>query len=286
MAVYRLGYKRYQGKVTNRWTRFMVVPRFTWRRLFQQRLTPVLIAIALIWPLLCAGFIYLANSAELLKGLGKQFQSFLEVNGDFFLVFMRVQAVLAVILAAITGPGLIAPDLANNALLLYFSHPLTRADYTLGKLAVLFGILSCITWIPGLLLFGLQVGMADREWFLDNWELGAGIVVGFMLWIALLSLVAVASSAYARMKIVSGALVLGFFFVLGGVSTLINEVFRVTWARVLNPAWTSRRIWCALLGVNPEAGPGALASLSALVLTMMLLVLIIEHKVRPVQVIT
>ncbi len=286
MAVYRLGYQRYQGPVAGRWARLKVIPRFAWRRLFQQRLTVLLIVIALIWPLLCAAFVYLANNAELLKGFGKQFQSFVEVNGDFFMAFMKVQAVFAVFLAALAGPGLIAPDLANNALPLYFSRPLTRSDYALSKLAVLFGMLSLITWVPGLFLFGMQAAMAGREWFWANWRLGAGMVLGFILWILLLSLAAMAGSAYARMKAVAGGFVLGFFFILGGVSELINGIFRVTWGHALNPAWASHRIWCAMLRVDPAAGPGVPACISMLFVIMFLLALVIERKVRPVEVIS
>jgi ABC-2 type transport system permease protein len=263
----------------------MVIPRFAWRRLFQQRLVVLLSVVAMVWPLLCGVFIYLANNAELLKGFGKQFQSFVAVNGSFFLVFMVVQASFAVFLAALTGPGLIAPDLANNALPLYFSRPLSRLDYALGKLATLFGMLSCVTWIPGLLLFGMQVGMAGGEWFQKNWKLGPGVIAGFGLWILLVSLVAMASSAYARIRPVAGGLILGFFFILGGASGLINGILRVTWGHALNPAWACYQVWCALLKVDPASGPGVPACASVLFLLMLLLALVIERKVRPVEVI-
>jgi ABC-2 type transport system permease protein len=262
-----------------------VLPRFAWRRLFQQRLVVLLMVVAMVWPLLCAVFIYLANNAELLKGFGRQFQSFVEVNGTFFMVFMIVQASFAVFLAALTGPGLIAPDLANNALPLYFSRPLTRPDYALGKLAALFGMLSCVTWVPGLLLFAMQAGMAGGEWFQKNWGLGLGVIAGFGLWILLLSLVAMASSAYARIRPVAGGLILGFFFILGGASGLINGILRVTWGHALNPAWACYRISCALLKVNPAPGPSASACGLALFLLVLLLALVIERKVRPVEVI-
>jgi ABC-2 type transport system permease protein len=204
MAVYRRGYQRYQGPIGGRWTRFMVLPRFAWQRLFQQRLVILLMVIALVWPLLCAVFIYLSNHAEMLKGFGKQFQSFIEVKGKFFMIFMNVQAVFAVFLAALTGPGLIAPDLSNNALPLYFSRPLARTDYALARLTTLLGMLSLVTWIPGLVLFGMQAAMAGGLWFRTNWSLGMGIVAGFALWILLVSLVALAGSAYARIRAVAG----------------------------------------------------------------------------------
>jgi ABC-2 type transport system permease protein len=264
----------------------MVLPRFAWRRLFRQRLVVLLTVISMIWPLLCAGFIYLTNHADLLKGLDREFKDFIVVNGRFFLIFMDVQAAFAIFLAALTGPGLIAPDLENNALPLYFSRPLTRSDYALARLVVLFGALSLITWIPGLLLFGMQVGMAGGGWFRANWTLGSGVIAGFAIWVLLVSAVALACSAYVRWRVVAGALVLAFFFILAGVSAMINGVFRVTWGHALNPAWSIYRLWCALLGVDAPAGPGVTESALVLAILTLLLALVLLRKLRPVEVIS
>jgi ABC-2 type transport system permease protein len=285
MAVYRRGYHRYQGRITGHWTRFAVLPRFAWRRLFQLRLVVLLMVVAMIWPMLCALFIYLTNHADLLKGLGKEFQSFIEVNGRFFMIFMNVQAAFAIFLAALVGPGLIAPDLANNALPLYFSRPLTRSEYAAARLTVLFGMLSIITWVPGLLLFGMQVGMAGGWWFWANWTIGSGIVAGFAIWVLLVSMVALAGSAYVKWRIVAGAFVLGFFFILSGVSVMINAVFRVTWGHALNPAWAVNRIWCSMFSVEPPEGPGLWACALVLATLVLLFALVLERKLRPVEVV-
>jgi ABC-2 type transport system permease protein len=285
MAVYKRGYQRYAGPRTGRWTRFMVLPRYAWDRLYQQRLVILLTMLAFVWPLLCAGFIYLTNHVELLQGLEPEFRQFIQVNGRFFSIFMYVQAVFAIFLAAMAGPGLIAPDLANNALPLYLSRPLTRWKYALARMIVIVGMLSVITWIPGLLLFGLQGSLAGGWWLVSNWTLGAGMVVGFLLWLLILSLVAMAASAYVKWRVVAGAISLAFFFILAGVAAMIDEVFRVTWGHVLDPAWTVNRVWCALLDVDPPAGPGAGTSLLSLAVFVLVLVFVIERKLRPVEVV-
>ena len=61
----------------------------------------------MVWPVLCAGFIYLTNHAELLQGLEQEFRQFIQVDGRFFSIFMYVQAGFAVFLAALAGPGLL-----------------------------------------------------------------------------------------------------------------------------------------------------------------------------------
>jgi ABC-2 type transport system permease protein len=285
MAIYKRGYQRYAGPLTGRWTRFLVLPRYAWQRLYQQRLVLLLTMLAFVWPLLCSGFIYLTNHGELLQGLDRDFREFIQVNGTFFSVFMYVQAGFAVFLTALAGPGLVAPDLTNNALPLYFSRPITRWSYALARLSVIVGMLSVVTWVPGLLLFGLQVGLAGGWWFLANWTLGAGVVIGFLLWLLILSLVAMAASAYVKWRVVAGAVSLAFFFILAGVSAMIDEVFRVSWGHVLDPAWSVNRVWCSLLGVNPPDGPGLGASLLALTVFVFLLTVVIERKLRPIEVV-
>ena len=42
MAVYKRGYQRYDGPLRGGWTRFMVLPRYAWQRLYQQRLVVLL----------------------------------------------------------------------------------------------------------------------------------------------------------------------------------------------------------------------------------------------------
>ena len=263
----------------------MVLPRYTWQRLYQQRLVVLLTMLAFVWPLLCAGFVYLTNHVDLLQGLDPEFKAFIQVDGRFFSVFMYVQGACAVFLAALAGPGLIAPDLANNALPLYFSRPLTRGSYALARLTVIIGMLSVVTWIPGLILFGLQVGMAGGWWFLANWTLGAGVVLGFLLWLLVLSLVAMASSAYVKWRVVAGAVSLAFFFILTGVSEMIDQVFRVNWGHILDRAWAVNRVWCALLGVETADGPAPVACVLSLTMFVLLLGLVIERKLRPVEVV-
>jgi ABC-2 type transport system permease protein len=286
MAVYRRGYQRYQGPLSARWSRLFVLPRFAWQRLMQQRLVVIIFVMAMFWPLGCAAFIYLAHHAELLQGFGGGASRLLTIDGEFFAVFMNAQSMFAIILSAFAGPSLIAPDLANGALPLYFSRPLSRPEYILSRLLVLVGVLSPVTWIPGLLLFWMQSGMAGWTWFTENWRMGSGVFFGFLLWIFLVALVALASSAYVKWRIVSGAMVLGVFFVLGGAAEIANQVLRVEWAAIANPARDMSQIYRSMLGAEPSAGPDALECLFAVGVMAALLLVILQRKLRPVEVVS
>lgn len=285
MAVYKRGYQRYDGPRAAHLERLLVLPREAWRRLTGQRIVTALLALSCIWPLLCALFIYVANHAELWAGLGRDFSNILAIDSAFVLTFMKVQSVFSVLLAALAGPGLISPDLGNQGLALYFSRPISRLEYVLAKMAALVWLLSLVTWIPGLVLFVMQASMADSSWVLANWRLGAGLVLGFWLWVALVALVALASSAWVRWRLIAGGVVLGFFFVLSGIGVLVNAIFRVEWGDLINPLRAAYGVWCSLMGAEMPAGLSLPTALVSLALMGTILSLALERRLRPVEVV-
>lgn len=287
MAVFKRGYERYEGPLTTPLARLLVLPRFAWESLLQQRIVVILFVLALFWPLLCGVFVYLSNHLDLLGGMeGNEISNMLKIDGQFFAIFMNVQSVFAMILASISGPGLIAPDLANNALPLYFARPLSRWSYIAARMLVLLGILSLVTLVPAVFLLIMQASMGGSQWLASYWWLGPGVMLGFLILLVVVSLVALACSAYVKWRVVAGALVLAFFFVLAGAATIVNAVLRVQWGSLFNPGFLMWRLWCGLLGVEPPAGPGLVACSIAVVLLIIGLVTVLLRKLRPVEVIS
>lgn len=77
-----------------------------------------------------------------------------------FATFIGVQMVACAFLLAMVAAGLVADDRRTGAMELYFSRPLRRRDYVLGKLLAA-GLVPATTLVlPFLLLWVLVVGMA------------------------------------------------------------------------------------------------------------------------------
>jgi ABC-2 type transport system permease protein len=241
---------------------------------------------AMFWPVVCICFIYISNHADLLLSFGPELKKFAKIDSNFFLIFMRVQGVFSIIIAVFAGPSLIAPDLSNNALPLYFSRPFSRAEYILSRLIVLLGLLSLVTWIPGILLFSLQSGMAGWNWFSENWSLGPGVFIGFLMWILLVSLVALACSAYVKKRVVAESLILGIMWILPVGTKIFNTVFNVVWASLFNPILVMNQISRWLLGAAPESGPAVLQCWMAAAVMGALLLTVLRRKLRPVEVVS
>ncbi|MFO0846122.1 MAG: hypothetical protein U0797_27695 [Gemmataceae bacterium] len=69
--------------------------------------------------------------------------------------FLEIGLPLSMLVVLLVGPGLISQDLRFNALPLYFSRPLRRIDYFVGKLGVIAWFLALVVILPSLLAYAL-----------------------------------------------------------------------------------------------------------------------------------
>jgi ABC-2 type transport system permease protein len=142
---------------------------------------------------------------------------------------------------------LISPDLANNALPLYLSRPVSRTRYVAGKLLTLALLLSAITWLPLLFLVGVQAVTAPGRWLAPNLFLVPAILLGALVWIAVLSLLALAVSAWVRWRVVATGLTFAVIFVPAGFGSVVSAVLRTKWGLLLNIPYVITRLWVQLL---------------------------------------
>lgn len=257
MAVYKKTYSRYEGALTAEWSRFFVLTRYSLAEMNRSRFLTLFFLGTLLYPLICALIIYLHHNLGALAVLQVNPAKLIAINARFFLAFLGVQSMLAFLLTSFIGPGLISPDLANNALPLYLSRPFSRTEYVLGRIGVLLVLLSAITWIPGLLLFLMQGYLAEDGWMVDNARIASGLVLGAWIWIAVLSLMALALSAWVKWKPVAGGLIWGLFFVAAGFGAAINEVLRTDWGSLINVSHLIGSVWVSLFGEPMQRGAGA-----------------------------
>lgn len=251
MAVYRRNYKPYTGPLTPAWSRFLVIFRYSRKSLFRSKVQTGLFVVCFFFPLACLVMIYLAHSAGFLAKIGIP-SEILSIDNNFFFRYMAVQGALAFLLTAFAGPGLISPDLANGALPLYFCRPFSRAEYILGKSSVLAILLSAVTWIPGLVLFAMQASLEGVTWAWTNLWIAGSLILSSLIWISVLSLLAMALSAWVKWRIVAGALLLAVMFFGAGFGQAINAVLHTDSGYFFNLVYLAQTIWNALFRVDSE----------------------------------
>lgn len=285
MAVYKRTYRPYAGPRTAAWPRFFILTRYGWTRLFQSKFHVLALAASLFYPVGCLAYLYVVHAASFLAMFRIQAGVLPTVNGHFFYSFCIVQGAAAYLLAALVGPGLVSPDLANGALPLYFSRPFSRLEYVAGKMTLLMFLLSLMTWIPGLVLFGVEVTLKGWDWGTTNFWMVGAIFVGLLVWVLLLSLIALAFSAWVKWKIAAGALVLGLFFVGAGFGAAINNVWHTHYGTLLDLNGVMRVVWADLLRYDSGTQVSLSAAWAVLAAAGAICLGLLAKRVRPFEVV-
>ncbi|SPE35767.1 conserved membrane hypothetical protein [Candidatus Sulfopaludibacter sp. SbA3] len=259
MAVYKKTYRPYDGEMTSPLARLLVIPRYALDDLHRSKFLTTFFICSFIYPLVCALIIYVQHNASVLRLFGAEnAQRLISINVTFFQALLGWQSMLALFLGAFIGPGLVSPDLANNALSLYLARPFSRVEYVIGKMTVLLILMSCMTWIPGVLLFGLQGYLEGWQWMVDNQRLAWGMFFGSWVWILILALLALALSAWVKWKPAAGGLMFGLFFVAAGFGATVNAVQRTKWGHLLQISNIVGQVWVWLFEGNNPTTSGAI----------------------------
>jgi ABC-type transport system involved in multi-copper enzyme maturation permease subunit len=198
----------------------------------------------------------------------------LAVDAKFFLTLLEVQSWFALPLATWIAPRLISFDLADNALPILLSHPISRFGYVLGKFIALFASLSFVTWVPCLLLFVDQSYSSPVPWFAANLQIGVGLLVGELIWIAFLSVLGLAISSWVKWRVMATGAIFAATFVPAGVGGIVTGVLRTKWGFLLNIPYMMTTLWHRLLGAPESTGGDRWLPTTAIAITLVVACLI------------
>jgi hypothetical protein len=128
-------------------------------------------------------------------------------SGLLFTFFRYPQATLMVLVVGLVAPALIARDVASKAFLVYFSRPVSRLEYILGKSATVWGYLLLITTAPALALYVLAVAVSPSvEVVGHTWDVPLRVLGASVVLIIPTTAMALAFSSLTRRAVTAGFL--------------------------------------------------------------------------------
>jgi hypothetical protein len=152
-------------------------------------------------------------------------------------------------------------------------------------MTVVLWLLACITWIPGLILFGIQADEAGWEWTTSHLWIAWGLFAGLFAWSVVLSLIALAISAWVRWKIAAGGLILGVIFAGAGFGAAINAVMRTHNGSLIDIQQMMATAWAQLLRYDSGNGISALQAWTVLGIVCAISLWLLSKKVRAFEVV-
>jgi len=146
--------------------------------------------------------------------------------------FLLIELRLSMLLILLIGPNLISQDVRLNALPLYFSRPLRRLDYFLGKLGIITTFLAMVIVAPCIiayvlgLLCSLDITIVRDTWRLLVSSVAYGLIVSISAGLLVLAL-----SSLSRNSRYIALFWLGIWIVSGLTAASLEEAYSKQIAR-------------------------------------------------------
>lgn len=245
MPIHDTGYQHWDGQHLGLWSRRLTIARNGVLRCLQVRGMRHVVSTAWISAVAMSGILFFVGQllvpdgliVRWLETLNPQLQMFarlltgwLEENPDMsvrvtqnvlFYFYCTLLMPVNIFAIGMIVPLLITRDLASNAIIVYSSKAVSRADYVLGKFATAFGLMA-LTWLgPVLAAWLLGNLLAPDWWFFWHSRAVLGHALLYVIsGMAILSLLALGVSAVSSKEKSTPALWF-MWWIIGGVVTPI-----------------------------------------------------------------
>ena len=172
MPIFDQGYQHWSGNLSSHAWRWLAITRRGVRTALQGRIVRLALILAFLPAIVLVFVLCLWGLVERQSALIDTIKPFLmpilgrpilagpreyriEIWTLCFHYFLSWELWFSMVLVLLVGPNLISQDLRYNALPLYFSRPLRRIDYFVGKLGVIVALLSAVIMVPCVIAYVL-----------------------------------------------------------------------------------------------------------------------------------
>ncbi|MQA29676.1 MAG: ABC transporter permease subunit [Luteitalea sp.] len=278
MPIHDQGYRRYGGTRAPHGRSWAVIAVAGVRTLIGRR--------AFVGLLLVSWLPFFVRAVQIYAAANLPQAAFLAPDARMFRQFLEQQEVFLFFVTVYAGAGLIANDRRANALQIYLSKPLTRAEYVFGKLAVLMTFLLLVSWIPAVVLLIVQIVFSGSfRFFLDNLFLFPAITVFSFIQVIAVSTAMLALSSLSNSSRYVGILYAGLIFFSQAIYGVVYAVTRDSSLAWMSIAFDLNQVGDAIFRLPLRYSmpvPVAFLAVAALVGAS---ALVLERRVKGVEVV-
>jgi len=194
MPIFDQGYQHWNGALTGHAWRWLAITRHGVRAGMKNRLLRIVLFVAWTPALALAFLVSMWGLAEHKSATIQPYLNMLsfidsriiadprhyrtEIWTFGYHYFLWLELRLSLVLILLVGPSLISQDLRFNSLPLYFSRPLRRMDYFLGKLGIIVAYMAMVVIIPSIVAYILGMAFSfDISILKDTFRLLASSVL-------------------------------------------------------------------------------------------------------------
>ena len=278
MPIHDQGYRRYIGSRAEVGRSWQVITRAGMRTVLSKR--------AFLGLMLMAWSPFVVRAVQVYIAANFSQASFLAPKAETFREFLGQQGVFVFFVTIYVGAGLIANDRRANALQVYLSKPLTRAEYVAGKLAILFLFLVGVTWLPAIMLLLIQIMFAGSFTFIrDNLFLLPAITLFSLLQVLVASTTMLALSSLSKSARFVGVMYAGLIFFTSALFQALRGITGQSSFAWISPTETLEQIGNIIFRLDPPFAVNGFATVLSLLVLIGGSLWILERKVRGIEVV-
>ncbi len=279
MPIHDQSYRRYTGVREAPGTAWLVITVTGIRTALSKKLFLGVMLFAWAQFLVRAVIFYLSANFPNLDILAPSVETFRQ--------FLEMQELFVLIVTVYVGSGLIANDRRSNALQIYLSKPLSRAEYVAGKLGILLFFLLMVTLLPAMALLFVQMMFSGSLTFVrENLFLIPAITLYALVEVLLASFTMLALSSLSTSARFTAILYFGAIVFTGVLFTILRGITSSTTLAWLSFRANLEQIGDVIFRLQPRFDSSWLLSVLVVAALIGLSIVVLERRVRGVEVVT
>lgn len=166
MPIRDMGYKPYEGDLLSHKGRYWTIARRGLQQAWASKVVKIILLTGLGPMLICGAIMYLQLKLKSIAGGNIQID-LEDANELVFILYFWCQLWFSFALSQRLGAPAIADDVRTGAFSFYFSRPVSRVHYVLGKILPVALLVGIVSTLPALLLCAFRLALAsdgDDAW--------------------------------------------------------------------------------------------------------------------------
>jgi ABC-type transport system involved in multi-copper enzyme maturation permease subunit len=282
------GYSHWDGEFLVKKFPWWPITRYGIKLTFMRKFFKFTLPMSLLPAVFFLTGIYISERLEDFPFLRGETAQFLQINPGYFKTYFTLGFMLFIMLMIVIfcGSSLISDDLKHNSLQLYFSRPLKKKDYFLGKTAVIVFFLFIITLVPGLIFFIMKlVFSGSLKFFLSYPWLPLSIIGYSFIVTGFFSFYALLLSSLSKNRRLVAILIFGIYFLSDIVYLIFRSEFRSHYVSLVSLRANLQQVGAHIFGQKTPYDIPWIFSFLVLLGICVLAGFVLKSKVKGVEII-
>ncbi len=289
MSIKQKGYTHWEGELRKSKYPWAPITKNGIKLAFKKKFFKFTFFLTLIPAVVFLVGIYISERLEDFAFLVDKSQAvpFLKINPGYFHSYFTNDFLLfmIVLILVFCGAGLISDDLRYNSLQLYFSRPIRKKDYFIGKASVIAFFLFLLTLIPGIVFILMKLLFSGSFKFAGDYPWLIVSVLGYSFFLTcFFAFYTLFISSTSKNRRYVSILIFGIYIFSDILYGILKGIFGSEYFSLISVKADIKQVGAAFFGQRLPYGVPWIYSLMVLLFLCGLAGFVLNKKVRGVEV--